>query len=79
MNIRDNDEFYLSFVDVIEEDLGIIAIFLSVIFPIQQTVGFTPAHYLSKAAEEFSPVKLAIKTYLTRDRIFTALNESGLK
>ena len=78
VNIRDNDEFYLSLVDVIEEDLGIIAIFLSVIFPIQQTVGFTPAHYLSKAAEEFSPVKLAIKTYLTRDRIFEALNESGL-
>ena len=78
VNIRDNDEFYLSFLNVIEADLGVVAIFLSAIIPNQQTKAISAENYLSKAADDFPPVKLAIKTYLRRDRILPSIQNSGL-
>ena len=78
VNIRDNDEFYLNFLNVIEADLGVVAIFLSAIIPNQQTKAISAENYLSKAADDFPPVKLAIKTYLRRDRILPSIQNSGL-
>ncbi len=78
VNIRDNNEFYLSFLNVIEADLGVVAIFLSAIIPNQQTKAISAENYLSKAADDFPPVKLAIKTYLRRGRILSSIKNSGL-
>ena len=78
VRVRDNEEFYEAFLDIVEDDPGQIATFLMAAAPAFRKKTPPRGKFFPALSQEFAPVKLSVKTYHNTDAILESFDRDGV-